>query len=102
MANRCEGCQRYCCVDFKITTDLFNPPEVREILKKFPFIHRTDFTLVLGPGGQEIAVGVYNCDRFDRETYSCRDYDKISRPPLCQNTGQNSYPHRQCLLKQAV
>lgn len=100
--NKCEGCPRNCCVDFKITTELANPLGIREELKRFPFIRRTGSNLVLGPGGHERIVGIYSCDRFDLNTGECRDYGVKPRPSFCDNSGVKSFPHSQCLLKSKV
>ena len=99
MANRCEGCPRNCCVDFKLTKELTDPLGVKEELRKFPFIKRTGSSLVIGPSGHERVVGIYNCDRYDPETGECRNHDTEPRPLFCHTTGGKFIPHPRCLLR---
>ncbi len=99
MLNKCESCPQNCCRDFKITTELTNPAGLKEELLKFPFIKRTASTLLLGPGGHEKIIGIYNCERFDLHTGACQDYETKPRPSFCENTGIKTFPHSQCLLK---
>lgn len=48
--------------------------------------------------GRERIVGVYQCDRFDPISQSCRNYDTEPRHDFCKNTGIVNYPHNECLL----
>lgn len=97
--NNCEGCQRNCCMNFKITTELVNPKEGEEELNRFPFIKRVGQTLVLCSDGHEKIVGVYACDRFDIRIKECMEYETQPRPIFCQTTGNVTSPHNKCLLK---
>ncbi len=97
--NLCESCSRSCCFDFKITSELNDPINLRKELKAFPFIQRTGQELVLDSLGHEQVVGVYNCDRFDFGQSKCRDYGVKPRPAFCEATGVKTSPHPQCLLK---
>jgi len=97
--NKCEGCPRPCCLNFKLTRELTDPVGTARELEKFPYIKKVGEELVLGPDGNERMVGVYRCERFDPETGKCRDYGKIPRPDFCLNTGEKFCPHSECLLK---
>jgi len=95
--NPCLGCSRNCCFNFKISTELTNPDELKRKLEKFPFIKRVGSDIVMFQGRERI-VGVYQCDRFDPIYQSCRNYDTEPRPDFCKNTGIVNYPHNECLL----
>ena len=97
--NRCEGCPRNCCLNFKLTREITDPIGTREELKKFPYIVRVGGELILDPDGNERIVGIYRCGRFDPATGKCRGYEEIPRPDFCLNTGEKFYPHSKCLLK---
>ena len=100
--NSCEGCPSNCCKDFKVTSELIDPIGFNEILKKYPFIHKTGLDVVLSASGREKVVGVYNCSRFNEETQSCIGYDDIPRPDFCINTGAKVIPHGYCKLAKTV
>lgn len=97
MANSCEQCERNCCRDFSITTEITNPVLLGDTLRRFSFIKRTGSKLAL-VNGKEMVVGVYNCDRFNVETGTCRDYDMQERPNFCKNAGNVNAPQNGCLL----
>lgn len=101
MENKCAGCPDNCCIDFRITTELVNPVALRENLRQYPYIRKTNRAEVLDPfhPGYIAVVGVYNCDRFVAETRECRDYATQPRPDFCENTGMTSFPHAECLLR---
>lgn len=99
MPNKCEGCPRNCCLDFKITTELTEPSSLWQELAHFTFIKKTGTALVYDPSGHERVVGIYNCDRFDSATGECLDYEARQRPSFCQTTGIKVSPHAKCLLK---
>lgn len=96
--NKCESCPRSCCIDFKITHEITNPRKLEEELQKYPFIRRIDSALILDPFGKEAVVGIYRCDRFDKSTGICRNYETEERPLFCRNTGIKVFPHEECLL----
>lgn len=97
-SNSCEDCSRNCCQDFKITTEITDPLKLREILTQYPFIRRTGFDVVL-LGHREVVVSTYNCDRFQKDSRRCKDYETQPRPDFCYNTGIKIAPHAACLLK---
>lgn len=99
MANDCESCRKNCCLNFKLTQELFDPVASAKILKNFPYIQKTGSTLVIAPGGHEMSVGVYNCHRFNKVRGVCQNYEMQERPPFCLQTGSNFFPHQGCLLK---
>jgi len=96
MANNCESCPRNCCFNFQLTRELFDPQHIAQVLKEYPYISKTGVKIIRGLGGRETAVGVYNCARFDG--IGCENYDSRSRLPFCLQTGNNFYPHKDCLL----
>jgi len=100
--NKCEGCQSVCCVDFKITTEITDPLRVKRVLQNYLFIHRTGSDIVLGRSGHEVVVGIYNCDRFNKETNSCIHYNDVPRPDFCKNTGEKVIPNENCQLYKQV
>lgn len=69
-----------------------------QTLSQFPFIKKTWVDVVLGPDGNEKAVGVYNCERLDKTTGSCLGYGVQERPSFCLTTGEKVAPHKDCLL----
>jgi len=87
-----------CCLDFKIRQEITAPEKVKIILNQYPFIHKTGNTLVYVYGHERL-VGIYNCDRFDKTTNQCLNYNIQERPDFCKNTGIISSPHKNCLLK---
>lgn len=97
--NKCEGCPRNCCVNFKLTGEVTDPVRTALELGNFPYIKRVGEELVVGPGGNERIVGIYRCERFDPKTGKCRGYGETPRPDFCLNTGEKFYPHSECLLK---
>lgn len=80
--NKCLGCPRNCCLNFKVTIEITNPDLFREELASYPFIKRVGSDVVLGPHGKERVVGVYSCDRFDAENGVCKNYDTQKRGPV--------------------
>lgn len=97
MTNSCESCERKCCKDFAITTEIRNPVKLEQTLKEFPFIKKTGSKLV-SLGGREIMVGIYNCDRFNEEDGKCNNYQTEPRPDFCINTGVQVAPKKNCPL----
>jgi Fe-S-cluster containining protein len=95
--NQCKTCPKICCIDFRLTQELTFPKETEEQLKKYPFIHCTDLDLIIFHGHEKM-IGIYNCNRFDKETKKCIDYDIKERPEFCKNTGIICYPHKECIL----
>lgn len=43
-------------------------------------------------------VSVYNCDSFDEEKGTCRNYEDEPRPSFCVNTDVNLVPTKECIL----
>ncbi|PIQ69747.1 hypothetical protein COS55_00575 [Candidatus Shapirobacteria bacterium CG03_land_8_20_14_0_80_40_19] len=98
MAKLCEGCPRNCCLNFKLTQELFDPKSVEKALRDYPFIRRLGSKIVRAPNGREASVGTYKCDRFNEPTGECLNYNSQPRPPFCSQTGNGFYPHKGCLL----
>lgn len=101
MENPCLGCPRNCCKNFKIAGECTNPQGLKEKLSRFPFIHKIDQQLIIGPGGKEVIVGIYHCDRFDEFSETCIEHETKERPDFCHKTGESGmfFPHDGCLLK---
>jgi len=96
--NECLACPTPCCVNFKIRLELTDSEKVKQLLIKYPFIHKTGVDLTFVYGHEKI-IGIYNCDRFNIETKQCLNYDSEERPEFCINTGIISKPHPDCILK---
>lgn len=101
--NPCLDCTEKCCQEFKITTELVNPSQLTKDLEKFSYIKRVGSDVVLWQGHEKM-VGKYSCERFDKDTGLCRDYDFLERPEFCYNTGEKFIPSLRCnyLLKNIV
>jgi Fe-S-cluster containining protein len=97
--NKCSGCEHNCCSHFKINKELTDPRGLRIELEQYSYIKRIGSELLMGPGGHERVVGVYSCDRFDKETGECIEYSTRPRPPFCINTGVTSKPSSLCKLQ---
>lgn len=58
MENKCAECQKNCCIDFKIIMEIFDPEGLIEILKKYPFVHKTDLDVIRYQGRERVVGGV--------------------------------------------
>lgn len=95
--NPCFGCERNCCVDFKVALQQTDPEKYRILLREFPFIHITGEELCFFRG-HEAVMNIHNCDRKQVDG-SCLDHDSVERPQFCHDTGIKGVPHRGCLLQ---
>lgn len=94
--NKCLGCVKSCCRDFKIAQQKHDPHAYRELLGRFPFIRVTGQELTLF-NGREAVMSIHNCDRL-QEDGSCKDYGVVERPQFCIDAGVKGAPHEGCLV----
>lgn len=93
--NRCRGCTRSCCKDFKVAMQKRDPDGYRQLLERFPFIKITAQELTFF-NGREAVMNVHNCERLQPDG-SCLGYDSVERPQFCYDAGEKWAPHKDCL-----
>lgn len=96
MVNLCEGCKKTCCKEIILTQEVTDPVKFQEFRREFPFFRRVRTEIKILPGHREVAVGIYNCDKFDPSIGICTIHGG-RRPKFCEEAGVRYPPVEGCL-----